>query len=722
MSMPHTHAFAMRLFRLLTLCLLLALSPVGAWAQWTANNPAVAQSERTRAQLMVYAPNGVQAGQPMWLGIELDHSPDWHTYWVNSGDSGLPTDIQWQLPAGLQAQPLQWPTPKKFTLGPLANYGYDGRVLLSSPLTVSATPSGKTVRIGVDANWLACRTECVPETAHLELDVLVDGPSTDHQAAFTDAEARLPRDLALRSTMHIEGDQLVLKIEGVPAPWQGQDLEVYPEITGLIVPGAEWLRQWDGTGLRASLPLNPDREASPSEVAWVLAVSPPEHGLPAQAGARVVATMASEWPAVVAPELSPALQAALAAQVVDAAATTQTPSASWLSSLLLALVGGLLLNLMPCVFPVLAIKVLAFSQNDNVRIHRASGLAYTAGVVASFVALAALLLTLRAAGEAVGWGFQLQNPSVVAGLAVLFTLIGLNLAGLFELNQLFAGQVAGLRFRHPVADAAWSGVLATAVASPCTAPFMGAALGLAISLPTAQALTLFGAVGLGMALPYLAIAWIPAAARLLPGPGAWMLTFKHLMAFPMFATVVWLVWVLGQQSGINGAAALLLLLVATALVLWVWGLSGKHIAWWRALVGAGLVATALTLWPYVSTQREQAPQASAGWQVWTPELQASARAQGRAVFVDFTAAWCVTCQVNELGAMRDARVLAAFEQGQWLRLRADWTRRDPAITQALNQVQRTGVPTYVVYHPQGAPMVLSELLTAQQLLSALAPR
>lgn len=714
----------MRLLRLLSVCLLVALSPLGAWAQWLASDPAVAQTERTRAQLMVYAPEGVQAGRPLWIGIELDHQPDWHTYWVNSGDSGLPTEVQWQLPEGLQAQPLQWPTPKKFKLGPLGNYGYDGRVLLSSAVVVSTTPTAPAVRVVVDANWLACRTECVPESARLELDLAVTAPSVDHAPVFTDAQARWPRDLALTSTMTIDGDQLVLNVADVPQPWQGQDLELYPEVTGLIIPGADWQRQWDGANLRASLPLSPDRETSPTEVAWVLAVSPLEHGLAADAGARVMASMASPWPAVSEAEVSPALQAALDANALNAVGTSNTPTASWWGSLLLAMLGGLLLNLMPCVFPVLAIKVLAFAQNDDVRTHRASGLAYTAGVIASFVALAAVLLALRSAGEAVGWGFQLQNPGVVAALALLFTVIGLNLTGLFEFNSVLPNRVAGLRFRHPVADAAWSGVLATAVASPCTAPFMGAALGLAISLPTVQALTLFGAVGLGMALPYLAVAWIPAAARLLPGPGVWMLTFKHLMAFPMFATVIWLVWVLGQQTGINGAAALLLVLLAVALAAWVWGLQGKRVLLWRSLVGAGLIATLWTLWPLVTapSTTEITAATRTGWQPWSAEREATARAQGQAVFVDFTAAWCVTCQVNELGAMKDARVEAAFEQGQWLRLRADWTRRDPSITRALNALQRTGVPTYVVYHPQQAPLVLSELLTPQQLLDALAPR
>jgi thiol:disulfide interchange protein DsbD len=385
-----------------------------------------------------------------------------------------------------------------------------------------------------------------------------------------------------------------------------------------------------------------------------------------------------------------------------------------------------ILNLMPCVFPVLAIKVLAFTQHgEDHRGHRRSGLAYTAGVVLSFLALGGALLALRAAGEQLGWGFQLQNPAVVAGLAVLFTLIGLNLAGLFEFGHLLPSSLATLQARNPTTDAFLTGILATAVASPCTAPFMGASLGLAIALPTAQALAVFAALGLGMALPYLAASWAPAIARALPRPGAWMETFRQLMAFPMFATVVWLLWVLGQQSGIDGAAALLMLLVALTWLIWALNRGGKV----RTVLGTlAALAVAAWLWtagPHVLRVHEGAgnttPTAVTGlaWEPWSPQREAELIAQGRRIFIDYTAAWCVTCQYNKRNALADAQFLQAVADRQVVLLRADWTRRDPAVTASLAQLGRNGVPVYVLHAPGKAPQLLSEVLSADEVRAAI---
>jgi thiol:disulfide interchange protein len=394
--------------------------------------------------------------------------------------------------------------------------------------------------------------------------------------------------------------------------------------------------------------------------------------------------------------------------------------------LLGALLGGLILNLMPCVFPVLAIKVVGFTRHaEDRRAHRVSGVAYTAGVVVSFLALGALMLALRAAGEQLGWGFQLQSPAVVAALAALFTVIGLNLAGLFEFGQFLPSGLASLQARHPVADAFLSGVLAVAVASPCTAPFMGASLGFAIGLPAPQALAVFAAIGVGMALPYLGASLVPAVARALPRPGAWMDTFRRFMAFPMFATVAWLVWVLGQQSGIDGAGALLALLVALAMVLWAFTLAGRARAVAAGLSVAAFALLAGTIGPHVVRPLEPpglpgATAAGARWQPWAPGQVEQLLAQGRPVFVDFTAAWCVTCQYNKKTTLADGAVLADFDAKNVVLLRADWTRRDPAITAALAALNRNGVPVYVFYQPGAAPVVLSEILGVEEVRSAIA--
>jgi thiol:disulfide interchange protein DsbD len=378
---------------------------------------------------------------------------------------------------------------------------------------------------------------------------------------------------------------------------------------------------------------------------------------------------------------------------------------------------------MPCVFPVLALKVVGFTrQADDRRGHRIAGLAYTAGVVLSFLALGALVLTLRAAGEQLGWGFQLQSPAVVASLAALFTVIGLNLAGLFEFGAFLPSGVASLESRHPVANSFLSGVLAVAIASPCTAPFMGASLGLAIGLPALQALLIFAAIGIGMALPYLAASLVPGVARLLPQPGAWMEVFRRLMAFPMFATVAWLVWVLGQQSGIDGAGALLALLVALAMVIWAFTLRGTA----RAVVGAiSLASLGLLAWtagPSITKMPAQTPVAAnaEGWQAWEPGRVEQLLAAGQPVFVDFTAAWCVTCQYNKKTTLSNRELLAELADQKVALLRADWTRRDPAITAALGQLGRSGVPVYVVYRQGRAPVVLSEVLGVEEVRSAIA--
>jgi thiol:disulfide interchange protein DsbD len=452
-------------------------------------------------------------------------------------------------------------------------------------------------------------------------------------------------------------------------------------------------------------------------------------------GLRVDLVARGAWPALAAlpaATVPPALQAALDANAARAAQSPVSPSGGGGATrlglglaLIGALVGGLLLNLMPCVFPVLAIKVLAFAQHGgDVRRHRQSGLAYTAGVVLSFLALGGLLVGLRAAGEQVGWGFQLQSPAVVAGLALLFALIALNLGGLFEFGQMAPGALAALRLRHPAADAFLTGMLAVAVASPCTAPFMGASLGLAVGLPAVQALLIFAAMGLGLALPYLLAAFWPGLARRLPRPGAWMDTLRQFLAFPMWATVVWLLWVLGQQTGIDGVAAWLGLLVALALLLWAWGQGGRARRWLAPLALAGLAGLAVAAGPRITQVAPVEAHGTAGlasdWAPWSPERMRQWQGEGKAVFVDYTAAWCVTCQFNKRTVLADPGLLQDMRARGLVLSRADWTRRDPAVTQALGELGRSGVPVYAIYRSGRPPLVLSELPSAREVREALA--
>lgn len=711
----------MRIARLLAAAFLaLCLLPTIASAQ---ADKGVVATERVRAELLAHAPEGVEAGKPLWVGLQITHQPEWHTYWKNPGDSGLPTTLSWTLPAGIEAGEIAWPVPKKIPVGPLANYGYEGTVLLPVPLTV--TPAFKPSLFGdaeirLKASWLVCKKECIPEDGSFVLKLPARSTTALHAGAFQAAWDVQPKPLQGPAQARVEGQTLQVSVPGLPASLVGKNLEFFPETGEVIEPAGQWTQAWNGKVWTASLPLSPHRSQSPDVMPVVVAAG-------GQAW-RSEAKVAGAWPAPAAPvaAVSPALQEALRDNAAAAPSTAPATSAgTFFVALLGALLGGLALNLMPCVFPVLAIKVVGFTRHaDDSRGHRISGLAYTAGVVCSFAALGGLMLALRAAGEQLGWGFQLQSPAVVAALAALFTLIALNFAGVFQFGAMLPSRLATLEARHPVANAFLTGVLAVAVASPCTAPFMGASLGLAISLPAGEALAIFVWLGLGMALPYLVASWVPAVAHRLPRPGAWMETFRRLMAFPMFATVAWLVWVLGQQSGVDGAGALLALLVALSMVVWALTLRGRTRIALASVALAGLAAVGW--WTGGAITRPAAPAITAaaarddGWQAWSPERVQQLVASGRPVFVDFTAAWCVTCQYNKRTTLGKPEVLADFKDRNVALLRADWTRRDPAITAALAQLGRNGVPVYVFYKAGSTPVVLSEVLGVEEVRSAIA--
>ncbi|MBP6008960.1 MAG: thioredoxin family protein [Rhodoferax sp.] len=699
--------------------LFVAFSPVSTGAGSQNSLGAVVTTEQVRAELMAHAPDGVDPGNTVWVGLQLAHQPEWHTYWKNSGDSGQPTSLNWTLPAGVSAGEIAWPLPVKIPIGTLANYGYDGTVLLPVPLTISPDfkPSSLTAELEVklQASWLVCKQECVPQDGQFVLRIPTKGSTAFNSAAFNAAFKAQPKALTEASSITIEGSNLKVSVPGLPASLRGKTLDFFPETPEVIETAAKWTQSWQGEVWTASVPIAAQRGASPTTMPVVVA------GLAGNVRLGFVsqAKISGDWPIVATPGAglgvpSPSTPAA-------PPSPQNLPSSLWLA-LLGALVGGMILNLMPCVFPVLAIKVVGFARHGtHQKNHRIGGLAYSAGVVLSFVALGALMLSLRSAGEQLGWGFQLQSPLVVAGLAALFTVIGLNLAGLFEFGQWVPSSVATLEAKNPSVDAFLSGVLAVVIASPCTAPFMGASLGLALDLPALQALSVFAAIGVGMALPYLAASWSPKLANMLPRPGAWMDTFRHAMAFPMFATVVWLVWVLGQQTGIDGASALLALLLALTLVIWSLGLHGRS-----RLIAAVLsiaVLTGLTgaIGKNITQTSEPlgAVSSTSLWQAWAPGKVEQVLATGP-VFVDFTAAWCVTCQYNKKTTLANAEVLADFAARKVTLLRADWTRRDPAITAALAQLGRNGVPVYVLYKSGANPLVLSEILSVSEVRSALA--
>lgn len=711
----------MSLLRLSLLILALTIP----WRAHALGATTVLSNEQVRAELLAHAPDGVTRGRPLWLGLQIDHQPHWHTYWKNPGDSGLPTALSWQLPTGVSAGEIAWPTPKKLPVGPLMNQGYEGRLLLAVPLTVSPDFAGDTLEVKLSAQWLVCKEVCIPQQAEFALSLPAHAATALHAAAFEAARAAQPQVIS-GATSEAElldnGQALHVSVSGLPAALHGRALDFFAETAGVIDAGAALGARWQGGIWQARIPVSPQRYESPARMRAVL-VAPGE-----TAGVQLDFAIAGAWPAraTTPPDADPALDAGASASP-PAGSAMPAPGLGLGLALLFAVAGGMLLNLMPCVFPILSLKLLGFAGHaHDRRALLAGGLAYSAGVVLSFVALAALVLALRAGGAQIGWGFQLQSPGFVAALALLFTLIALNLAGLFEFSTLLPSGLASLRLRHPLADAALTGVLAVAVASPCTGPLMGAALGLAFTLPAAQALALFAALGVGMALPYLAASAWPGLARALPRPGAWMASFKTVLAFPMLATVVWLTWVLGQQTGVDGVAALLAVLVALAFALWAWGRvdggARARTAWsltGLALLGATL-AWALPSWREADVAAASATPTDARWQPWSTERVAALNAQGHTVFVDFTAAWCVTCQFNKHTTLNDDAVLADIAARQVVLLRADWTRRDAAISAELSRLGRHGVPVYAVYRPgQALPTLLPELLTPQLVREAL---
>ena len=700
----------------------------------------VVSTPQVRAELWVHAPQGLAPGQPVWLGLSLEHQPGWHTYWKNAGDSGLPTQLDWELPTGVKAGPTIWPLPTKLSVADLTNYGFEGKTLLGAPLTIapSFTPPAGTLEIKLKASWLVCRQECIPQDGVFRLAVPLRSSQAGHAPEFQALLASQPQPLTGPDIKAgVTSDHLQLHIRGWPKAWIGRTIELFPVLNEVVEASAERhpkaRQSWQGDLWTASLPLSALRSSEPRQFP-VLLVSQPGG---TRQGLEVNLPVSGRWPAqapLAPPETAPpsprdSVQVDNAQFQANAPSTAtgrlkiedQGTDLTWWGALLGAFLGGLILNLMPCVLPVLAIKALHLARADTPpRVRRQEGWGYAAGVILSMLMLGGLVLTLKAGGQQLGWGFQLQSPLVVSGLALLFTLIALNLWGLLSIERVLPTQFNGLSSRHPGVDAFLAGVLAVAVATPCTAPFMGASIGLALSLPGWQGLGIFAALGWGLALPLLLIIHAPGLAHWLPRPGPWMLTLRQALGFPMLGTVVWLLWVLGQQVGTDAISTMLGLLVLLSCALWALQRPSR---WARASAISLLLAWALLLsWsvshvltPTASPHRAQ----PTGWQAWSAERVREAVATGQPVFVDYTAAWCITCQVNKRTTLQDAQVLAAFEQQRVLLLQADWTRQDPAISSSLAEFGRSGVPVYVLHRPHQPPLVLPELLSPNTVLDAL---
>ena len=709
-----------------------------AWAQLNATaKSAVVSTPQVRAELIAHAPDGVQVGKTFWLGLQLQHTREWHTYWRNPGDSGLPTLLEFKLPPGLEAGPVLWPLPQKLSAGTLTNYGFENDALLAVEVKVTSAyraPMNGQLPVQLHANWLVCRLECIPQEGDFRLEFASQSSFAPHAKAFTTLLKQQPAQLdAPQKTARFEGDFLMASLEGLPSSWIGQKLSIFPSGPELLESSTDQhalaKQSWQGTTWSVRLPVSTARSESPTKIGWLLVAQASDAS---RQGIELVLPVSGAWPSPKAQDFAAASANKAASSIASSAPppAAETGAFGFMLALAGALLGGLILNAMPCVLPILAIKLLGFTQHGASKpMRRLTGVAYTVGVVTSFLVLGGAVLLLRSMGEQLGWGFQLQTPAVVAALAVLFTLIALNLWDVFNLGNVLPASLASLQSRHPVVDALLSGVLAVAVASPCTAPFMGASLGVAMTMPAWQALSVFACMGLGLALPFLLASWVPAVAQALPKPGMWMVTLRHALAFPMLATVVWLLWVFGLQTSVTQSMLLLGGLLVLALTVWassfktvlgrVVQLSGFVAICWIGLEVVSNSNTDSQEAPAANAAVGTAPQASNHWQTWTASAVQTELAQGHAVFVDFTAAWCVTCQINKQTTLNQPDVLADFAAKQVRLMRADWTRRDPAISRALNELGRSGVPVYVLYSPNRAPQVLSELLSVAQVRQAM---
>ncbi|MFO1397893.1 MAG: protein-disulfide reductase DsbD family protein [Burkholderiales bacterium] len=706
---------------------LLLVLPLLALA--TALCAAPVKTEHVEAEL-VSERTALVPGQTTTVALRLAMQDGWHTYWQNPGDSGLPTTLAWTLPAGVTAGPLQWPAPQPLPAGPLVNYGYEGQVLLLSDIVVPAdAPAGESMTLSAKAEWLVCRETCIPEEAKLELVLPVAQRSDPYPqwgkaiAATRDAlPAKVPGWVFAAKG---DGPKVTLTLTGPAGAATPSGVHFFPFQEGRIEPSGKqpFVRDANGTFV-LTLPVANQLTPGFTQVAGVITSA---NGF--ATGGAPVKSMIVDTPLAGAVVAGPKPVAA-PAPALNLAPAPAADGLSLFTAIVFAFFGGIVLNLMPCVFPVLSLKALSLAapghgNRDKLRLE---GLAFSAGVVATFVALAAILLAFRAAGEQFGWGFQLQSPAMVTGLALLFFVLALNLSGAFEFSGLVPSAAGDWSVRNRYANAALSGVLAVVIASPCTAPFMGAALGFALAQPAVLTLIVFVALGAGMALPFLLLSWFPGWRRLLPKPGAWMERLKQFLAFPLYATVAWLAWVLGAQVDNDAVVRLLVTLVVVAFALWAWRTYRMGAARaFSVVAAAGLAAAAFVAWPLFSgaaaagtDARAAAKAGSDAWQPFTPGIVGELTAGNKAVFVDFTAAWCVTCQVNKKLVLNDGGVQEAFAKSGVELVRADWTRRDPQIAQALAALGRQGVPVYVLYRPGKEPLLLPEVLQKQTVLDAIA--
>jgi thiol:disulfide interchange protein/DsbC/DsbD-like thiol-disulfide interchange protein len=644
-----------------------------------------------KAQLIADTQN-IQPGQKFRLGVLYAIYPNWHIYWKYAGDAGIPTQIDWQLPPGFRAGPLQWPLPERAKEpGDLEVFDYNNEVLLFTEVQAPEQLPAGPIDLGAKTNWLVCEKECVPGDAQLSLKLNDGGQGPGNESLFAKYEASVPKTSPPGYTLSLKpsGNQMVVDFSGVP---EGSKLDFFPEPPENVV-------------------LNHGKQAGNSVVLSV------DGGTALTQLKGVAVVQANGKTDAFEVELRPTTAAAQGGNV-------SADLAGVLQAIGFALIGGLILNVMPCVLPVISLKIFGFVSDAGERPDRAFrlALAFSAGILGCFALLAAIVSFFRAVGAQVGWGFQFQDYRFVLVIACLVFAFALNLFGVFELtvSARATGGLARLAAGHGYAGAFFQGAFATILATPCTAPFLGTASAFAFTQPAWATFLIFFSIGIGMALPYLLLAIQPKWLRYLPKPGDWMVRLKQLLGFLLLATLLWLSWIVGRLRGVDGMVELGGLLLIIGIVAWIKGSFWTPVSSTRSRVLAalsmvGVLAIALGSYNFVTAPSE------IPWQTFSQQSLNNALQSGRPIFVDFTADWCLTCKANERFALDSAAVRQALGQHRVVMLRADWTHGDPEITQILKEHGRAGVPMYLFY-PGGKdrpPMILPELISSQTVLDAL---
>lgn len=664
-------------------------------------------------------------GQRFVGAIRIRLDPGWHTYWRNGGDAGLPLMVDWKLPAGSRVDGPAYPTPSRLPQPPLMSYGYEREVLFPVTLTIpSSAPEGERYRGTASVEWLACADVCLPARGDITVDIPIATQAVAGTAVAPDIAkwvARVPvawSGEAPRVLAHGSAYRLGIPLDAAKRrAWR--EPYFFADSSDRVQHAAPQTWTWERDTLWLTLPRQPRQPTPAGTLSGTLVADA------TAAGARgfVIDVRVESDPTATATSRSGSAAVNSGAAPVRVAGDDMGLALA----LLLAFVGGLILNIMPCVFPVLSIKVLGLLEHGvtTPQLRAKHAAMFTGGVIATAWLLAATLLIARTGSESLGWGFQMQSPGVVAALALLVLLLGLNLSGVFEIGLTFT-RVSGPRVQGAW-DSFFSGVLAVVVATPCTAPFMGAALGYALVQPPVTGMLVFTALALGLAAPFVLLLARPAWLARLPKPGPWLETVKQVLAFPLYLTMVWLLWVFAQQRSVNASGLLGLLAVLLAFGAWLFGRAQRFQSRRGMGTGMAIILTA-TIVAVVSSSRvlptENAVAAKVPSDAWQPFTRArfdSLQQAGRVVFVDYSAAWCLSCQVNERLVLDTDATKQAFADAGIVTMRADWTRRDAAITQMLSRHGRSGVPLYVLYPADSRqhPIILPTVLTSGNVLEGI---